>query len=172
MPPPQPAPQTYPPAPLPMPLQPSSEAIYNHIGSSGSAPTLQSHSSSDSSVYALSTSFTNNGPQTPHLSHSHSDSSNHFRAASTPHHEKGDAFVNLSPAQQSPFGSTIGQSNAFWGGSIHPALSSQNPAGGSYGAAPDTMGYSDSLHHLPHVHETGSAAESSSDLRVMYPSMP
>ncbi|CAD6577896.1 MAG: hypothetical protein TREMPRED_002058 [Tremellales sp. Tagirdzhanova-0007] len=131
MPPPQPALHPHPVAPLPMPLQPSSEGIYSNIGSSVSALTLQSHSSSDSSVYALSSSFTNNGPQTPHLPHSHSGSPNHFRTASTPPNEKGDAFVNLSPAQ-SPFGSTIGQGNSFWGSTIHPTLSIQTLAGSQF----------------------------------------
>lgn len=171
MPPAQPGQQQsyYPVPPTPMPLEPpSGEGSYGNVGSSGSAPPLQSHSSSDSSVYAQSSTVPNNGPQTPHLAHL--DSPNHYRAASTPHNEKHEAFVNLSPAHPSPYGSTNGQGHPYWAGQVDPSLCSPM-APPAYGDLQASMGYQDQPHRLPHVHENIPRVPSSNDLSVMYPGL-
>lgn len=160
----QPIPQYHPVPPHPVPLQaPSGDGEYNNLGSTGSAPQLQSHTSSDSSVYAQSLST--NGPSTPHVSHANSPA--HYRAASTPQHEKHDAFVTLDPPHQSPYGTALGQTDSYWPSHVDTSVLSS----GSYGAMPMTMGYHEQPHQLPHHHETGSRSHSSNDLRVMYPSM-
>ncbi|KAK8869715.1 hypothetical protein IAR55_000283 [Kwoniella newhampshirensis] len=139
---------------------------------SGSAPHLISHSSSDSSTsYAQSSAYshpTTNNPHTPQ----HGGSPGAYRTVSgsgtTPQahgsEEKGGSYVNLSPS--------YAQQPGQWAHSTNVDLN--DPTGGASGSyvLSGGLGYPDQPHQLPHVHQSGvSRHPSSSDLRVMYPGM-
>ncbi|WVQ69941.1 uncharacterized protein L199_008164 [Kwoniella botswanensis] len=185
MPPPPPPSQTYQPAQnfgIPGPLQPMIPSStpdddyikHDYSGSamsvgppttSGSAPHLASHSSSDSSSYAHSS-------YPPHTPSQHSNSPTAYRTntnpntntANTPHggqtDEKGSSYLNLSP----PYGQTGNQ----W-------INSGDPNDGNSGSSnyviPGNLVYSDQPHQLPHVHQNVSRQPNPNDLRINYPGM-
>ena len=153
--------------PGPLPLQDSYANA--SVISSGSIPTLVSHSSSDSSTYN-SDSYAQAVPETPQTGSvpSVGESPSQYHPAShsgqLPPPEKFShpgppEFVSFSP-QASPYVEQGGPE--YWAGDAPPVPSYGMPGGG---------GIYDQPPQLPHVHETISRHPSSNDLRVVYPSM-
>ena len=77
--------------------------------------------------------------------------------------------MGLSPGQHSPYNSMYGNDNPYWPTSVQ--RSARRPdMNGTYGMIP-SMNYPDQSHNLPHIHESGTRASNSNDLRVMYPTL-
>jgi hypothetical protein len=177
--------------PAPVPLQPSSHDSYTHstshdsythASSSSSAPQLQSHTSSDSSVYQSSSSYQ---PQTPQMTHSHSGGSpprylphthsqqSHFSNSSLPQDGKHEHnYGTLSPSHQHAH--LYEHTPSYWAHEGHGGEGPQHYVDGATGTSAlgfssgvENEGTGDGSHHYSHPH--GSA--SSGDLRVAYPGM-
>ena len=182
---------------MPTPLQHvTSDQGFGMENASASAPQLISHSSSDSSNYAQSSTYSMHNPQTPQLD----QSDNTYIPTSAMHIEKHEDLGERSQPHDSPYVSP--PQRTYWEGTVDPsamasapyneygervktndspyappqdqnywdgAVDAQGMPSQTYGMMP--MQYQDQSAHLPHVHAGASQRPSSMDLKVMYPNM-
>lgn len=165
---PQPTSNSYsaPQMPGPLPLQDSSYHNNSSVISSGSVPTLVSHTSSDSSNFNGENSHSYSAmpetPQEPSTIPTIEDSPSHYRSMSNPSHSNSSEKYSSHDYVNFDNGEAYTQpGSGYWAEDSNVA--------GSYGMGGNVL--YDQPPQLPHVHESHSRQPSSNDLRVVYPAL-